>query len=111
MNNIANWISIGDTNCNRHVILYNNCCDIKSHKDKVNPGCTDYANTQYSVAVFAGTCAHEFGHVMGLKDLYASASVNNGYTIVSNSEVTYLSRGYFTLPQAGCMMMRNGHGL
>ena len=99
-----------NTNCNRHVTLYNNCCDIKSHKDKVNPGCSDYANTQYSVAVFAGTCAHEFGHVMGLKDLYASAPVNNGLTIVSNSEVTYLSRGYFTLPQAGCMMMRNGHG-
>lgn len=92
------------------VIIYHSYCSETSHVwGKKDVNCPKYQRSLYTIAQFAGTVAHEFGHVMGLKDLYATAYCNHDYTIIDNAEV-YKNGGTFAMPNAGSMMGRNGHG-
>ncbi len=89
------------------ISLYTGCCDIASHNFQGGATCSEYLNSRYDAAVLSGTCAHEAGHVMGLKDLYADAPVNGGYEPVSNKEISYTDDN-FGLPESKGIMRGNG---
>lgn len=99
----VNW----KTNCNRYITMYSSYCNESKHKNKDGSNCTNYQNSLYHLGQYEGTVAHEFGHVFGLKDMYGSASVNNGYEPVSNREIVYFD-GFFGLPQGKGIMRNNG---
>lgn len=94
------------TSANKVVMMYTSYCDIRKHTDKNGSDCSNYTESLYHMPQFEGTCAHEFGHVIGLYDLYPSAVDNNDYYIKSNNEVYYSSEN-FGLPAAGCIMYHN----
>ena len=95
------------TNCNRVVTMYSSYCNKDGHENKNASKCSNYSNSLYSLGAYEGTAAHEFGHVFGLKDLYGSARVNNGYEPRSNTEIIY-SDYNFALPQSSGIMRNNG---
>ena len=99
----SNW----NTNSNRFITLYTSYCGDSSHKDKDGTSCSKYQNSLYNMATYAGTIAHEFGHIFGLKDLYIEASVNHGYEPISNDEIKY-DTNYFGIPTAFSIMKNNG---
>lgn len=94
-----------NTNCNRKVTMYTSYCN--KHTNTDGSKCTNYQNSLYSIPVFSGTISHEFGHIYGLKDMYASASVNHDYEPQSNSEINY-STSNFGLPSSYGIMRNNG---
>lgn len=95
------------TNCSRYITMYSSYCNDSKHKDKAGSSCTNYQNSLYHLGQYEGTVAHEFGHVFGLKDMYGSASVNNGYEPVSNAEIVYFD-GLFSIPRGKGIMRNNG---
>lgn len=60
-----------------------------------------------SFAYYEGTAAHEFGHVMGLKDMYFEASCNHEYEPKSNAELEY-DKDDYGIPRGKGIMMCDG---
>ncbi len=92
-------------NCNRYVTIYSTYCDADGHEGKSGKGCQEYKDNLYSVAIYEGVVAHEFGHVFGLKDMYSEA--NNGYEPISNEEIVY-DETNFGLPKGKGIMKVDG---
>lgn len=93
------------SNCNRKVTIYNSYCS--KHKNKKSGKCKGYESSLYSFVYYEGVVAHEFGHVMGLKDMYAKASCNHGYEPEKNTELNY-EKGGFGVPRGKGIMRQNG---
>ena len=90
--------------------MYTSDCRDNSHIGKNGTNCQNYLNNLYNIVSFEGTAAHEFGHVIGLYDLYPEADFNHGYTIISNSEVEY-SLNSLGSPHGGAIMRYSGRAL
>ncbi len=97
-------------NGKRVVTMYNSSCDIDEHVNKDGSNCSEYNGCLYSTVVYEGIAAHEFGHVMGIGDVYASAPKNNGYQPISQTEVKY-DESKFGVPLALEIMYHNGRAL
>lgn len=100
----VNW----NADCNRKITMYTSWCEEPTHKDQVNPECKDYKEQWYNIATYEGTVAHEFGHVMGLKDMYATATCNHDYALEANDEIIYNKNVGFALPGRRGIMSYNG---
>ncbi|MBQ7588295.1 MAG: hypothetical protein IJT37_09770 [Lachnospiraceae bacterium] len=78
------------THKNKHIFIYTSYCIDENHIDTDGSQCQSYKEQWYNEASFEGTVAHEFGHAMGLYDLYPKAKKNHEFTINSNQEITYV---------------------
>lgn len=94
-------------NCNRDVTIHTSYCKNKEHRDRKSEDCEKYQENLYSLAYYEGTAAHEFGHVMGLEDMYFKASCNHKYEPISNKELVYDKDGH-GVPRGKGIMMCNG---
>ncbi|MBQ3514752.1 MAG: hypothetical protein IJA32_13330 [Lachnospiraceae bacterium] len=92
-------------NCSRYVTIYSSYCGKDGHEGKSGKDCQEYKDNLYSVAIYEGVVAHEFGHVFGLKDMYSGA--NNGYEPISNEEIVYDNTN-FGLPKGKGIMKVDG---
>ena len=97
----VNWKS----NCNRKITMYNSYCS--KHKNKKSGKCKGYESSLYSFVYYEGVVAHEFGHVMGLRDMYAEASCNHRYEPEKNAEIEY-EEGGFGVPSGKGIMLQDG---
>ncbi len=104
------WTWDWKTNSSKIVEIYTSYCDLSLHKGEDGLNCEKYLSKKYNIATYAGTIAHEFGHVFGLKDMYASASDNYGYEPISNDELLY-NKDAFGLPESNGIMMYNGRAV
>jgi len=101
----VNWKS----NCNRIITMYSSYCNIEAHKNKSGSECSEYNDNLYSIAVYEGIAAHEFGHVFGLKDMYPEARNNHGFYPKSQKEIWYSNDSFdFGLPLGEGIMIYNG---
>lgn len=98
------------TNSNRIVFIYTSSCDIDSHENKDGTECSEYDEYHYSIVEYAGTISHEFGHVFGLDDMYASANYTYGFEPLSNDEIIY-NKYNFGLPSGYGIMRNNGNAV
>lgn len=99
----VNWKS----DCNREVTMYTSICTNKKHKNKKSGKCVTYRQKLRPFVYYEGVIAHEFGHVMGLKDMYYEASCNHGYEPNPNEELAYEKGGY-GMPDVKGIMKQNG---
>lgn len=95
------------SNCNRYVTIYDSWCNVPEHEDMYVADCSKYGNNEYNVLNYEGAAGHEFGHVLGLLDMYHSADCNHGFEPVSNDEIVYdvTDKG---LPEGYGIMKFNG---
>lgn len=102
------------SDCNRIVTIYNSYCS--NHENKKSGECKAYKSDLYSLMYYEGVAAHEFGHVMGLADMYADAFYNHGYEPKRNAELDYKeekkdnkdNENIFCVPSAKGIMRHNG---
>jgi len=93
------------TNIKRVFTLYTGYCDDVTHKDKAGIACKRYMNSRKNIVNYSGTCAHEFGHVWGVADMYDDA--NNGYEPIANAEIIY-DKGKHSMMEGYGIMLCNG---
>ncbi len=102
------------SDCNRILTIYNSYCS--KHKNKKSGECKAYKSDLYSLMYYEGVAAHEFGHVMGLADMYAGALCNHDYEPKRNAELDYKeekkdnkdNENIFCVPSAKGIMRHNG---
>lgn len=99
----VNW----NADCNRKITMYTSRCEVPTHKDQVNPACGEFRKNLKTICKFESSVAHEFGHVMGLKDMYATAYCNHGYEPEANDEIIY-NLEWYPLPKMHGIMLYNG---